>query len=87
MLYLEHYSTGYKKLRRNFDMSYLHRASRSCILTRYHIPFVTVVYEEGEIKLIYRCPCIYIHTQELALRSAILFAGLLISNAFGAVCI
>ena len=66
----------------------LNSLSTGGLLSGVDVPLVEMVHQEGFLTMptVSFVPSLtYFHSQELALRSAILFVGLLISNAFGSV--
>ena len=77
---------GHEEFHWHHTLQSFHRAAWGCVLSRGHIPFIQMVHKKGPKISPDRRMYIYFNlSQELAFRSAFLYAGLLISNAFGSV--
>ena len=74
------------KFRWNNDLSSFHRVTGGCILPWLYVPPLKMVHEKSIPALVHPSHCYPLTSpKELAFRSAILYGGLLISNAFGSV--
>ncbi|KJA20090.1 hypothetical protein HYPSUDRAFT_838942 [Hypholoma sublateritium FD-334 SS-4] len=74
----------HEELYRHHTLQNIYWTARGCVLSWGHLPFIPVVYKEDPRISTDRRIHIYCDIfQELAFRSAFLYAGLLVSNAFG----